>query len=577
MISFKNYLNEIKRTQEVEVDGTKYDVKKSNNSIRSKKDALSNAVKAAKESDKFVEQILLNYTEGNIKSNPDEAYDVMSKAVKYIVQFYPENTSLKTKKYIKDFNNKSVNVKFIGSKKVPLTKTEIMKKYPKIKAYVLKHLKSNIAAIETLGKLSANKASLDDRKAEEKKEKINREKVNIKKAEDKRKGKVEGKKAGYGYDDDYEDPDDEISLGDAKKDAIKRSKGMKVSESIKIQMMKESYDYKGNNFEENHLYSNFIRGFVNDTYLFGINETKEMYEDIYGIETSPIYEEIVENIESFDYITESSGLLFEGFYQLNEKNTFGGGRTTTGGGVLDFMTNSVRKNRRLNTAGRTQGFKADDLNKMGDGMVTGAKRSAKMLAGDKPTTITAARRAGLLKGDTSQSTSDAIKNMSGINADAVAKLKGVEGAINTGSAKDLVGMNGLKSDSLLTKAGKETKDILAPAGKEAKGLLAGLWQKLKDFGKPIFDKISGFVNSGVSWAKGLATQGMSWFSAHPLAQVAIPALLIAGTSVAAIKLINKARKAKGKKKMSAEEVEKFKAISKSDKTKKELKKLKKAS
>jgi hypothetical protein len=97
----------------------------------------------------------------------------------------------------------------------------------------------------------------------------------------------------------------------------------------------------------------------------------------------------------------------------------------------------------------------------------------------------------------------------------------------------------------------------ATSGK-AKGILKGLWDKLKGIGSGVLGKLKGFVEKGIPWAKEIVQKGASFFAANPIAQIAVPAVAIAGGAAGAAKLINKMRKKAGKGKMSQEEKEKFK-------------------
>ncbi|MGV9206147.1 MAG: hypothetical protein ACOC44_19235, partial [Promethearchaeia archaeon] len=83
--------------------------------------------------------------------------------------------------------------------------------------------------------------------------------------------------------------------------------------------------------------------------------------------------------------------------------------------------------------------------------------------------------------------------------------------------------------------------------------LSGLWDKVKKFGAPIVSRLSRLIEAGASWAKNLAEKGISWIASSPVAQVAVPAVVLAGSIGGAIALINKLRKKKGMKKLSREE------------------------
>ena len=106
-------------------------------------------------------------------------------------------------------------------------------------------------------------------------------------------------------------------------------------------------------------------------------------------------------------------------------------------------------------------------------------------------------------------------------------------------------------------------DVAASAGEEVAktGFLAGLWDKIKQFGGVIVGRLAGLISSGVAWAKNIAEQGMGWIAANPVAQVAVPAIVLAGSAVGAVKLINRMRRKSGEKKLSREERRQIKRIS----------------
>lgn len=116
-----------------------------------------------------------------------------------------------------------------------------------------------------------------------------------------------------------------------------------------------------------------------------------------------------------------------------------------------------------------------------------------------------------------------------------------------------------------------------PAGSvlAKKNFLASLWDKVKQFGGPIVGKLAGLLSSGVSWAKNIAQQGISWIASNPIAKVAVPAVVLAGSAIGAVKLINRIRRKKGEQRLSEQEQEEIKrlALERSDEIEKQSKKM----
>lgn len=112
----------------------------------------------------------------------------------------------------------------------------------------------------------------------------------------------------------------------AAKNKTQRGKVMRENyiNNRKIKMMAEAFEYKGAYFLENYVMSHILKSFVKDAECYGIEETAEMYQDMYGYETYPIFEYMVENE---DMLVEASkiknNLLFEN-YSIDE-------------GILDFL------------------------------------------------------------------------------------------------------------------------------------------------------------------------------------------------------------------------------------------------
>lgn len=96
---------------------------------------------------------------------------------------------------------------------------------------------------------------------------------------------------------------------------------------------------------------------------------------------------------------------------------------------------------------------------------------------------------------------------------------------------------------------KHAPDFTSKSG----GFLSGLWDKIKKFGAPIVSRLSKLIEAGASWAKNIAEKGIGWIGSSPVAQVAVPAVVLAGTTAGAVALINKIRKKKKQPKLSKEE------------------------
>lgn len=110
--------------------------------------------------------------------------------------------------------------------------------------------------------------------------------------------------------------------------------------------------------------------------------------------------------------------------------------------------------------------------------------------------------------------------------------------------------------------GYAEKTLNEDLGKVA-SFLKGAWDKLKGLGTGALSKLKDFVGKGIPWAKEIAQKGASFFAGNPVAQVAIPAVALAGGVAAGWKLLSKMKK----KKLSAEEKEKFKEVVEKNKDK----------
>ncbi len=90
-------------------------------------------------------------------------------------------------------------------------------------------------------------------------------------------------------------------------------------ETYKEKILKESYGYKGHYFWENYMLSNLVRTVSKDLKAYGDpNVVLDMYTSLYGDETKPLFETMIENEEALHEAAKIKGtLLFEG---VGEKN-----------------------------------------------------------------------------------------------------------------------------------------------------------------------------------------------------------------------------------------------------------------
>lgn len=218
------------------------------------------------------------------------------------------------------------------------------------------------------------------------------------------------------------------------------------------QMLKESYGYRGDMFWENYILSNLVRTFPEYIIEYGDKSAMEMFMLVYGEETKPLFEYMVEseNLLFEASLVAGNGLLFEEIGQKNMERYL----TEVDEGIVKYVGKRV------------------------------------------PTGI---NFSGMLR-----------KSRSGLRA--------------------------------LT----EPKSRIL-------GFLSGLWNKLKDLGRSVFGRVVPFLKARFRWAKELVTKGVGWIATNPIAKVAIPAVLIAGGVLGAVKLINRLRKRAGKKELSNEE------------------------
>lgn len=118
----------------------------------------------------------------------------------------------------------------------------------------------------------------------------------------------------------------------------------------------------------------------------------------------------------------------------------------------------------------------------------------------------------------------------------------------------------------------ETLDVLQLSGGDSggggsfkktsllRGILGGLWRRFKDLGSNVFSRLGTFVQTGAEWAKQLVSRGLGWLNTLPIPAAVIPSVLIGGSIVGGIALINRLRKKAGKKRLSKQEQEQFRTI-----------------
>ncbi len=94
----------------------------------------------------------------------------------------------------------------------------------------------------------------------------------------------------------------------------KRQKADAASARLKEDMLRSVYNYEGEYFWENYIWSNIVRTFPKDMAEYGKENTMEMYMAIYGKETRPIFEYMLDNEEMLLEVAEVKGLLFEERY-----------------------------------------------------------------------------------------------------------------------------------------------------------------------------------------------------------------------------------------------------------------------
>jgi len=213
--------------------------------------------------------------------------------------------------------------------------------------------------------------------------------------------------------------------------------------NLKYKILAESIGYKGSHFKENYFFSNLIKGFKKDYFVFK-EDTALIYSKIFGEEYSALFEEVQNNMGILNEEVLQPVLLFEQNSFRNEiydnlKNNFS----------LEFISKTPFKN-------------------------LGAVK------------IAASINHAALRNAEKQIQEDFSKIPSAV--------KGTKEASVLQIKEDL-------ADYMNRQAGKVTNTI----GKRAKivgGFFAGLWDKIKEFGKSLIDKFPGvakFLKNGLNW------------------------------------------------------------------------------
>lgn len=118
-----------------------------------------------------------------------------------------------------------------------------------------------------------------------------------------------------------------------------------------------------------------------------------------------------------------------------------------------------------------------------------------------------------------------------------------------------------ENEYLLEKLGTSKSTLLFEGyGNVERELTESLWSKLKLFGAPVLGKVKNFLSQGLPWAKDLISKGAAFFTELSIAQIAVPAIALAGGVAAGLKLVNSIRKKMKANPLSKEEKEKFKKI-----------------
>ena len=229
--------------------------------------------------------------------------------------------------------------------------------------------------------------------------------------------------------------------------------------TLKEEMLKNSLEYSGNDFEENLFFTKLAKGFANDYKVFG-EDTVELYRELFGEEYSPIFESFEENIAVLEEASEEDiPLLFESPQGKQMENR-----------LLNYTTGGMFK--------EPQKKKTDmelKLQDFSDEAKKGLNRTKKEFQ------------------DVAKEAGKTVKKVSK-EAEEITKNVGEK-------AKDV----GEKAGEIVKDVGEKAKEVGGKAGEyvaKGKGFLAGIWEKIKEFGQGLADKfpqVANFLQKGVAW------------------------------------------------------------------------------
>ena len=262
-----------------------------------------------------------------------------------------------------------------------------------------------------------------------------------------------------------------------------------LSMTNKLEYLKESLGYKGHYFLENYLGTKFVKAFVEDALIFGAENTKELYVEIFGEDARPILEEMTSNgLLLFEASRVDTNLLFEDI------------------GIKKVQKHSI-----------TEAFQRPSNMSM---------ISSQMMS--KETLENIGKR--LVK-------STGLPIAIGSSQDSVKSLLSLGAAPST-----VAGGVGIAKIS--------TSGIL--------GFLQKVWQTIKGFGSGLINKLQTFLSANFPEASKFLAAPLKFLATNPIAQVAVPALLITGGVVLAVKLLNKLRNKVGNKVLDNKEIQEIK-------------------
>lgn len=222
--------------------------------------------------------------------------------------------------------------------------------------------------------------------------------------------------------------------------------------TLKEEMLKNSLEYSGNDFEENLFFTKLAKGFANDYKVFG-EDTVDLYKELFGEEYSPIFESFEENVTILEEAAEEDiPLLFESPQGKQMENR-----------LLNYTTGGMFKEPQKKKTDME--LKLQDFN---DEAKKGLNRTKKEFQD-------VAKEAGKTVKKVSKEAEEITKNV------------------------------GEKAGEIVKDVGEKAKEASGKAGEyveKGKGFLAGIWDKIKEFGQGLADKfpqVASFLQKGVAW------------------------------------------------------------------------------